>query len=112
MEKESPSTSGAKISNFFSSTSTPENNNLVESQTKISQSFPISQNNPQQQSQDFNQNNSNQIPPQSQQIPSIQKTFFEKINSTATDVFDFIKNKTPALPTNLLQKKLLNKVDL
>ena len=111
MEKESPSTSGAKISNFFSSTSTPENNNLVESQTKISQSFPISQNNPQQQSQDFNQNNSNQIPPQSQQIPSIQKTFFEKINSTATDVFDFIKNKTPALPTNLLQKKLLNKVD-
>ena len=32
-------------------------------------------------------------------------TFFDKVNSTANGVFDFIKNKTPA---NMIPKKLLN----
>ena len=39
------------------------------------------------------------------------QSFLEKVNSTASGVFDFIKSKAPPLPTNILPKKLLDTLD-
>ena len=110
-QKESLPIQGPSISNFFTNNSIPGNNNSAEFQPNTPQSFPPLKNDLQQQSQYINQNTSQQVPPQSQPVPQVQKTFLEKVNSTATGVFDFIKNKAPALSTNIIPKKLLDKVD-
>ena len=39
------------------------------------------------------------------------QTFLEKVNSTATGVFDYIKSKAPPIPTNIITKNLLDNVD-
>ena len=39
------------------------------------------------------------------------QSFLEKVNSTASGVFDFIKSKAPPIPTNIIPKKLLDNVD-
>ena len=69
---------------------------------------------PQQGAQGFNfnfnffsqQNNQN-----NQSESESQKSFLEKVNSTASDVIDFIKSKAPPIPTNIIPKKLLDNVD-
>jgi hypothetical protein len=71
----------------------------------------------------FNQNqnqqinlNINQQPvfPQINQLQQQNKSsqsFLEKVNSTASGVFDFIKSKAPPIPSNIITKKLLDNVD-
>ena len=110
-QKENQSTSGSSISNFFTNTPSTNNNNI--SHPITSQAFPPIENNPQQyqQSLSYNQNNPQQNTLQTQPIPTTQKSFFEKVNSTATGVFDYIKNKAPVLPSNIIPKKLLDNVD-
>ena len=110
-QKENQSTSGSSISNFFTNTPSTNNNNISHAIT--SQAFPPIENNPQQyqQSQTYNQNNPQQNTLQTQPIPTTQKSFLEKVNSTATGVFDYIKNKAPVLPSNIIPKKLLDNVD-
>ena len=110
-QKENQSTSGSSISNFFTNTPSTSNNNI--SHPITSQAFPPIENNPQQypQSQTYNQNNPQQNTLQTQPIPTTQKSFLEKVNSTATGVFDYIKNKAPVLPSNIIPKKLLDNVD-
>ena len=111
-QKENQTTSGSSISNFFTSSSSTNNNN--DSQPITSQAFPPSEYNPQpsyQLPQNYNQYNPQQNPQQPQQVPSTQKSFLEKVNSTATGVFDYIKNKAPVLPSNIIPKKLLDNVD-
>jgi len=49
----------------------------------------------------------NQIQPQNKSSQS----FIEKVNSTASGVFDFLKSKAPPIPTNIITKKLLDNVD-
>ena len=49
----------------------------------------------------------NQLNPQNKSSQS----FLEKVNSTASGVFDFIKSKAPPIPTNIITKKLLDNVD-
>ena len=39
------------------------------------------------------------------------QSFIDKVNSTASGVFDFIKSKAPPIPTNIITKKLLDNVD-
>ena len=39
------------------------------------------------------------------------QSFFEKVNSTASGVFDFLKSKAPPIPTNIIPKKLLDNID-
>ena len=47
----------------------------------------------------------------SQPQPESQISFLDKVNSTASDVIDYIKSKAPPLPTNIIPKKLLDNVD-
>ena len=64
-------------------------------------------------------NLNNNINPQSPFPPANQlnlqnkssQSFLEKVNSTASGVFDFIKSKAPPIPTNIIPKKLLDNVD-
>ena len=53
----------------------------------------------------------NIFPQQNPQQSQNQQSFLEKVNSTATGVFDYIKSKAPPLPTNLITKNLLDNVD-
>lgn len=46
-----------------------------------------------------------------QNSQSKSQSFLEKVNSTATGVFDYIKSKAPPLPTNIITKNLLDNVD-
>ena len=39
------------------------------------------------------------------------QSFLEKVNSTASGVFDFLKSKAPPIPSNIIPKKLLDNVD-
>ena len=63
----------------------------------------------------LNQNiNQLQIFPQVNQIQSLNKSsqsFLEKVNSTASGVFDFLKSKAPPITSNIIPKKLLANVD-
>ena len=49
----------------------------------------------------------NQLQPQNKSAQS----FLEKVNSTASGVFDFIKSKAPPIPTGIIPKKLLDNLD-
>ena len=49
----------------------------------------------------------NQLQPQNKSAQS----FLEKVNSTASGVFDFIKSKAPQIPTGIIPKKLLDNLD-
>jgi hypothetical protein len=113
------------ISNFFTqnqasstncNTNTNTNTNIVPSVPSLSPSYqafpPIDNNNNQVQqpiiqSSNYNQNNTQQV----QAIPQTQKTFLEKVNSTASGVLDFLKSKAPPIPSNIITKKLLDNVD-
>ena len=111
--KESQSKSESTISNFFTNSSSTNNNNS-QPQPIICQAFPPNETNTQQslgQNQNFNQYNPQQNNQQTQLLPQTQKSFLEKVNSTASGVFDYIKNKAPALPSNIIPKKLLDNVD-
>ena len=60
--------------------------------------------------------NINQQPtfPSTNQFQSQNKSsqsFLEKVNSTASGVFDFLKSKAPPIPTNIITKKLMDNVD-
>ena len=60
--------------------------------------------------------NINQQPtfPSTNQLQSQNKSsqsFLEKVNSTASGVFDFLKSKAPPIPTNIITKKLMDNVD-
>ena len=46
-----------------------------------------------------------------QNVQSKSQTFLEKVNSTATGVFDYIKSKAPPIPTNIITKNLLDNAD-
>ena len=74
--------------------------------------IPLYNQNPNQQ---INLNvNQNQTFPQVNQLNPLNKTsqsFLEKVNSTASGVFDFIKSKAPPIPANIITNKLLNNVD-
>ena len=107
MDKKENQPSTARISNFFTYNSST-NENVSQLQPLTSQAFPPIENTPQQhlsQSQNINLNN--------EPIPQTQKTFLEKVNSTASGVIDYIKNKAPTLPSNIniISKKLLDNVD-
>ena len=113
-KKENLSSKGASISNFFTSSSSTTANNNNASQQITSQAFPPTEYNPQQPyqlQQNYNPYNPQQNSQRTQQIPSTQKSFLEKVNSTAIGVFDFIKNKVPVLPSNIIPKKLLDNFD-
>ena len=99
-EKEEQPKTQSSISNFFTNTSSTN--------TISSQAFPPLEYNSE---QNNNPNISQQINENTQSNPQIQKSFLEKVNSTATGVFDFIKNKAPTLPSNIIPTKLLDKVD-
>jgi hypothetical protein len=112
----------ASKSNFFPSLS---NNSNIKTDTDINsipqqvqiQSFPPNENqlNQQQLQQEKSLLNLNmpilQNPQQEQKQNQSQQSFFEKINSTASGVIDYIKSKAPPLPTNIIPKNLLDKVD-
>ena len=49
----------------------------------------------------------NQLQPQNKSAQS----FLEKVNSTASGVFDFIKSKAPPIPTGIIPRKLLDNLD-
>ena len=107
-------------SNFFSNIT--ENNDIKgesesinpNPQSNQSSSFPPIQTQFFQQ-QPFQEHQELNLPlqnPQMSQPPSEnQKSFLDKVNSTATDVIDYIKSKAPPLPTNIIPKKLLDNVD-
>ena len=109
-------------SNFFPSLS---NNSNIKTDTDINsipqqvqiQSFPPNENqlNQQQLQQEKSLLNLNmpilQNPQQELKQNQSQQSFFEKINSTASGVIDYIKSKAPPLPTNIIPKNLLDKVD-
>ena len=61
----------------------------------------------------FNINNQSALPPTNQLQPqnTSSQSFLEKVNSTASGVFDFLKSKAPPIPTNIIPKKLLDNVD-
>ena len=46
-----------------------------------------------------------------QNSQSKSQSFLEKVNSTATGVFDYIKSKAPPIPTNIITKNILDNVD-
>ena len=69
---------------------------LQQEKSLLNVNMPILQNPQQEQNQNQNQS---------------QQSFFEKINSTASGVIDYIKSKAPPLPTNIIPKNLLDKVD-
>ena len=95
------------------------NTNTTIPQPALSHSFPSFQNqvHQQQQSQQtssvFNFNFFSQKNPQkqAQSQPESNKSFLDKVNSTASDVIDYIKSKAPPLPSNIIPKKLLDNVD-
>ena len=123
-DNQSPSnTTNPSISNFFtqtqssSTTDNTNNNNNEQSSSFSHQAFPpINNNNNNHTDQltlnspnsNYNQNNPQQTQTQTAQT---QKTFLEKVNSTASGVLDFIKSKTPPIPSNIITKKILNNVD-
>jgi len=114
-------------SNFFSeqppnqpnqSQATP---NLIPDQSS-SQAFPpnISNNNMQippynpGQTQQINFNINQPMYPSSSQLISKNtspQSFLEKVNTTASGVFDFLKSKAPPIPNKIIPKKLLENVD-
>ena len=112
----------ASKSNFFPSLS---NNSNIKTDTDINsipqqvqiQSFPPNENqlNQQHLQQEKSLLNLNmpilQNPQQELKQNQSQQSFFEKINSTASGVIDYIKSKAPPLPTNIIPKNLLDKVD-
>ena len=60
--------------------------------------------------------NINQQPtfPSTNQLQSQNKSsqsFLEKVNTTASGVFDFLKSKAPPIPTNIITKKLMDNVE-
>ena len=65
--------------------------------------------------QPFNQinqgNQSHQIPPSGNQPQSAPKSFLEKVNSTASGLFKFIKSKAPPIANTIIPKKLLDNTD-
>ncbi len=119
-----PNPTNPSISNFFTQTQSSlttyntniNNNNNEQSSSFSHQAFPPINNNNNQTDQlilnspnsNFNQNNPQQTQTQTAQT---QKTFLEKVNSTASGVLDFIKSKTPPIPSNIITKKILNNVD-
>ena len=126
-DNQSPSnTTNPSISNFFTqtqsssttdNTNSNNNNNNERSSSFSHQAFPPINNNNNNNNEtgqlilnspnsNYNQNN-----PQQTQTAQTQKTFLEKVNSTASGVLDFIKSKTPPIPSNIITKKILNNVD-
>ena len=109
-------------SNFFANI--PQNNdttnqtqylNSISQQNQFQAFAPISNqiNQPQQQQEVLTQTNNfpqqkDQQQPQSQSQPQSQQSFLDKVNSTATGVFDYIKSKAPPLPSNIIPLKLLD----
>ena len=109
-------------SNFFANI--PQNNdttnqtqylNSISHQNQFQAFAPISNqiNQPQQQQEVLTQTNNfpqqkDQQQPQSQSQPQSQQSFLDKVNSTATGVFDYIKSKAPPLPSNIIPLKLLD----
>lgn len=63
---------------------------------------------PQQNIQQPTSQSTSQAQPQPQPQSQSQQSFLEKVNSTASGVFDFIKSKAPPLPSNIIPKKLLD----
>jgi hypothetical protein len=102
-------------SNFFPDTSktavtSPQIQNINPiPQIEQNQAFPPIQTqiDPTQQSQVIYSNTLQQ----NSQSKSQTQTFLEKVNSTATGVFDYIKSKAPPIPTNIITKNLLDNVD-
>ena len=74
--------------------------------------IPLYNQNPNQQI-NLNINQQQTFPQVNQLNPPIKssQSFLEKVNSTASGVFDFIKSKAPPIPTNIITNKLLNNVD-
>ena len=115
-------------SNFFPGQS---QNPSIQNQSSIpyqiqqqsdSQAFPPNNSNISQiplynpnQSININNNNIPQLtfPPTNQLQPQNKsaQSFLEKVNSTASGVFDFIKSKAPPIPTGIIPKKLLDNLD-
>ena len=103
-------------SNFFTGITKNQDTNLQAQvinpipQAVQTQAFPPMQTqfSPQVQSQNGFYNI---FPQQNPQQSQNQQSFLEKVNSTATGVFDYIKSKAPPLPTNLITKNLLDNVD-
>ena len=115
-------------SNFFPGQS---QNSLIQNQSSIpyqiqsqseSQAFPPNNSNISQiplynPNQPLNINNNNipqsTFPPANQLQPQNKsgQSFLEKVNSTASGVFDFIKSKAPPLPSGIIPKKLLDNID-
>ena len=109
--------------NFFGEPSTekystqinnPLNNqssNFIQNQNYYSQNQNYYSQNPNYYSQshflpqNIQQQNNNQFYPQ-------QQTFMQKVNSTATGVIDYLKSKTPSMPTINLPSNPLAKIDL
>ena len=108
-------------SNFFANNSQhndinvqSQNINTIPQKTESLSSNQIhfNQQQPQQGAQNFIFNFfSQQNNQKNQQKSESQKSFLEKVNSTASDVIDFIKSKAPPLPTNIIPKKLMDNVD-
>lgn len=101
-------------SNFFPDTSKTtdtaqqiQNLNPI-NQIEQNQAFPPIQTQigPTQQSQVIYQNTFQQ-----QNSQTKTQSFLEKVNSTATGVFDYIKSKAPPIPTNIITKNILDNVD-
>ena len=112
-------------SNFFTGIP-PNQQNLSQVPSSIqtqsfSQAFPpnISNNpqiplyNPAQNQQiNFNMNQPMYPNPNQSNAQNItQQSFLDKVNSTASGVFDFLKSKAPPIPKNIITKKLLDNVD-
>ena len=74
--------------------------------------IPLYNQNPNQQI-NLNINQQQTFPQVNQLNPPIKssQSFLEKVNSTASGVFDFIKSKAPPIPANIITNKLLNNVD-
>jgi hypothetical protein len=59
-----------------------------------------------------NYNNQNISQQNTQMYPQQSQTFMQKLNSTASEVFDYLKSKTPSIPNITLPKNPLSKIDL
>jgi sorting nexin-7/30/sorting nexin-8 len=59
-----------------------------------------------------NYNNQNISQQNTQMYPQQSQTFMQKLNSTASEVFDYLKSKTPSIPNITLPKNPLAKIDL
>ena len=107
----------ANISQNNDTTNNIQNSNSISQQNQSQAFLPIqNQINQQQQQTQPLQTNFFPQPQQNVQMPQStsqpqsqsQQSFLEKVNSTATGVFDFIKSKAPPLPSNIIPKKLLD----